>query len=69
MQIIKRMKMITINTLKRIAPLINLSELCRTTGINTSVLQRKVKKSTDLTTTESQLIEQSLNNYGITIND
>lgn len=64
-----RMKMITINTLKRIAPLIKFNKLAQITGLSVQVLLRKVKHSADLTTTESELIEQSLNNYGITIND
>ncbi len=57
--------MLTIEDLKRMRPVLNLTEIARRAGINENSLLAKVRRGSELTVPESQRIQDALHGVGL----
>lgn len=58
-----------IKTLKRIKPVINLSEVAKLSGMKPSTLSGKIKNNRELTVNEAAKIERALKQHGLLLTE
>jgi len=59
--------MIDIETLKKLQKYLNISAICKDSGLNHNTLRAKIHRGTELSVKESRIIEDTLKKAGIEI--